>query len=240
MPTLVYKIFSISEQALTIQLDSAINEEARVKVLTVFRLLQNNRPDYFLDIIPAYTDVTVVFDLALRRHHSSAFEFVKAGLEKLLNTISKLPAVHSRHVKIPICYEPEFALDGKLVSKKNNITIDRLIELHTAITYKVFMIGFVPGFAYMGTLDQQLETPRLPTPRKRVPHGSVGIAGLQTGIYPLDSPGGWNIIGRTPLLIFDAHRNEPAFFQHGDEVSFEAISKTEFKNYTTHGIEKPK
>ncbi len=235
MPTLAYKISPLSEQALTIQLGNAISEETRLKVLRVFYALQENKPDYFLDIIPAYADVTVVYDLATKRHHPSAFEFVKAEIEKRLSNISKVPPIHSRHVKIPICYEPEFALDAKLVCQKNKLTFDQVVELHTAVTYQIFMIGFLPGFAYMGPVDPQLEIPRLSTPRKLVPHGSVGIAGLQTGIYPLDSPGGWNIIGRTPLSIFDAERNEPTFFQLGDRVSFEAISKAEYKNYTaTH------
>ena len=227
-----HKIFPISEQALTIQLGDAINEETRLKILAVFHALQKNKPDYVLDIIPAYTDVTVVYDLSIKRHHPSAFEFVKTEIEKRLKNISDHPATRSRLVKIPVCYEPEFALDAKLISQKNKLSFDRIVELHTAVTYEVFMIGFLPGFAYMGAVDPQLETPRLPTPRKLVPRGSVGIAGLQTGIYPLDSPGGWNIIGKTPLLIFDAHRREPVFFQHGDQVSFEAISRTEFKNYT--------
>ena len=231
MPTPVYKIFPISEQALTIRLGNAINEETRLKVLSVFHLLQDNRPDYVLDILPAYTDVTVVYDLTIKRHHPSAFEFVKTEIEKRLENISKHHPARSRHVKVPVCYEPEFAPDAKLVSQKNKLAFDRVIELHTAITYNVFMIGFLPGFAYMGAVDPQLETPRLSTPRKLVPRGSVGIAGLQTGIYPLDSPGGWNIIGRTPLLIFDAQRSKPALFQHGDRVTFIAISKTEFKNY---------
>lgn len=231
MLKLSYKIFPISEQALNVQLGSAINEETRLNVLSVFHQLQDNRPDYFLDIIPAYTDVTVVYDLNIKRYHSSPFEFVKTEIEKRLDNTSKHLPGRSRHVKVPVCYEPEFALDTKLVSQKSKLSFDRVVELHTAVTYDVFMIGFLPGFAYMGLLDPRLETPRLPTPRKLVPCGSVGIAGLQTGIYPLDSPGGWNIIGRTPLLIFDAHRNEPACFQHGDQVSFVSISKTEFKNY---------
>jgi inhibitor of KinA len=231
MPTPLFKIYPISEQALTIQLGEVIDDETRLKVLSVFQSLQKEKPDYFLDIIPAYADVTIVYDLNLKKHHASAFEFVKGELLKQLdNKLLNSQTEHSRHLKVPVCYESEFAMDARLVSQNCNLPFDRMVELHTAGVYEVFMIGFLPGFAYMGPLDQQLETPRLSVPRKRVPGGSVGIAGLQTGIYPMDSPGGWNIIGRSPLLFFDTHRNEPSLFQHGDRVSFVPISRIEFKN----------
>ena len=117
------------------------------------------------------------------------------------------------------------------MATQKNIPVEEIIQLHTATIYHVYMIGFLPGFAYMGKVNQKIASPRRSQPRTSVAAGSVGIAGEQTGIYPLTSPGGWNIIGRTPIKIFDAGKEDAALFQPGDEVSFYSITEDEFENY---------
>ncbi|MEM1120715.1 MAG: 5-oxoprolinase subunit PxpB [Bacteroidota bacterium] len=137
----------------------------------------------------------------------------------------------SRLLRIPVCYEPPYALDLEDLSTQKGISQEDIINLHTSQTFKVYMLGFLPGFVFMGKLPNALQCNRKVTPRLRVPPSSVGIAGLQTGIYPTESPGGWQIIGRTPLTIFDPKKEQPFYFRAGDEVQFYAISKEEFLAY---------
>ena len=135
---------------------------------------------------------------------------------------------------LPICYDPEFGFDLHEVSKNLGFTIDELIEKHTTNTYTVYGIGFLPGFMYLGGLPPELIIERKKEPRIKVPKGSVGLAGRQTGIYPQDSPGGWNIIGNCPIPIFDVDKEEPCFVKVGDKIRFESITKAE---YGLHKIE---
>jgi inhibitor of KinA len=132
-------------------------------------------------------------------------------------------------VVVPVCYEAEFALDLSWVAEHHQCSIDEIIHRHTAHIFTVFMIGFTPGFPYMGVLPAGLESPRKAVPRTQVPAGSVGLAGRQTGIYPYTTPGGWQIIGRTPWALFDPSQQRPARLKAGDRVQFESVSKEVFK-----------
>ena len=134
----------------------------------------------------------------------------------------------ARIVEVPVCYDPEFAPDIEDVAKKLNLSLKELAERHAASEHRVLMIGFAPGHAYMGGLDPKLAVPRRATPRANVPEGSVAIANDQTVVYPYTIPGGWSIIGRTPLTVFDAGRAEPSLFAPGDRVRFRIMSKEEF------------
>jgi KipI family sensor histidine kinase inhibitor len=130
-----------------------------------------------------------------------------------------------------VCYAGEFGPDLAAVAAFAAVSETEAVRLHTARTYRVFMLGFMPGFAYMGTVDARIAAPRLPAPRIRVPAGSVGIAGVQTGIYPASTPGGWRIVGRTPLKPFDLSRQEPVLFKSGDAVQFYAIDPGEYARF---------
>ncbi|MGH9898241.1 MAG: 5-oxoprolinase subunit PxpB, partial [Pyrinomonadaceae bacterium] len=141
----------------------------------------------------------------------------------------------SRVIEIPVCYRSEFAPDLDLVAKHNSLTVDEVISIHVAGEYLVYMLGFMPGFPYLGNMSEKIATPRLPVPRREVPAGSVGIGGLQTGIYPYQSPGGWNIIGRTPLRLFDLQRQPPNLLQIRDKVRFNSITVEEFDAYSKDG-----
>jgi inhibitor of KinA len=135
----------------------------------------------------------------------------------------------TRSITIPVCYDPEFGLDIEAVAAHHHYSVEEVIRLHTSATYLVYFLGFSPGFAYLGGLPQSLRTPRLATPRSQVAAGSVGIAGDQAGVYPIDSPGGWRLIGRTPVRMFDASANPPARLQPGDQVRFSAIDRSAFQ-----------
>ena len=142
---------------------------------------------------------------------------------------ANVPGVTNRHHKIPVCYDPVFAPDIMLIAEQKGLTPADVIEIHVSKIYRVYMIGFLPGFAYMGSVDSSIATPRLEKPRQLVMAGSVGIAGNQTGIYPLDSPGGWNIIGRTPIKLFDINSRDPCYFNPGDTVQFMPITRHAFE-----------
>ncbi|MCK6617058.1 MAG: 5-oxoprolinase subunit PxpB [Cyclobacteriaceae bacterium] len=223
-------IYPVSENALTICLGNELNAVINDQVFRLYNHLRKQSKPFWRDLIPAYCTLTVVYDIKeIRKHSQSAFEWVSKQLKEAIDRCDDAGILPSRQLFIPACYEPEFGFDLKSLSKAKKIFIDQLIELHTAQTYRVYMLGFLPGFAYMGIVNDKIATPRLTTPRKHVPAGSVGIAGNQTGIYPLDSPGGWHIIGRTPVKLFDAHAENPALFQPGDEVKFYPITKEEFR-----------
>lgn len=137
--------------------------------------------------------------------------------------------IHSTIYKIPVCYEKCYGLDLENISINNKISCEEIIQIHTAFEYDVYSIGFLPGFTYMGKVNDKIKIDRHNKPRSEVIAGSIGIAGLQTGIYPTNSPGGWQIIGRTPFKIFDLDPNKLAKFKVGDSVQFYAISKQEFE-----------
>ena len=187
-----------------------------------------------VEAVPAYSTLTIYYNPLLLRKRvrpgTTVFEWVKEELEEKLKAPVQKNIIAERLIRIPVCYEDEFSSDLQQLAAAKNMFADEVIQIHTSSNYKVYMIGFLPGFAYMGEVDEKIAMHRKPQPQN-VLAGSVGIAGKQTGIYPLASPGGWQIIGRTPLKLFDAGREEPVLLKAGDTVQFYSISNHEFKNY---------
>ena len=185
-----------------------------------------------IEAIPAYSSLTVYYNVyELRRKMNpgkTVFEWMKEQVEEKMKMPVQVKMITERLVKIPVCYDGEFATDIHRLAAAKNITVEEVIQIHTSINYKVYMLGFLPGFAYMGEVDERITMPRKPQPQNVVA-GSVGIAGNQTGIYPLASPGGWQIIGRTPLKLFNKAREEPTLLSAGDMVQFSSIGKNEFE-----------
>lgn len=173
---------------------------------------------------PAYASVLVSFDLG-QWSLDDAEDFVRSVLENM----GEVPAVPARQVLLPVCYDPRVAPDLQDVAGIHGIAIDELVRLHSAPEYVVHFLGFSPGFPYLGGLDAALATPRLATPRTSVPAGSVAIGGAQTGIYPMESPGGWRIVGRTPVTLFDARAWPPAALRMGDRIRFQPVSHAAFE-----------
>jgi inhibitor of KinA len=224
------RIYEIHDQALTIEFSTIISEESHLKVMQWHALLNQYPFKGFIESVPAYSSLTIYFNEKISSQEVKVY--VTDVLEKNTSSFSS-PADNTSSTKhiIPVCYDPSFGLDLVDVAEEKNISVDEIIAIHTSQTFRVFMIGFVPGFAYMGTLPSILETKRKNVPRVEVPKGSVAIAGLQTGIYPATIPGGWNILGRTPINLFDKTKEPCSFLQAGDLVQFQSITKEAFEQY---------
>jgi inhibitor of KinA len=223
----------LSEYAISIQFGHSINENT-LRIITSFNhyLLLHPFPG-LVTTVPAYTTLSVFYEpvQVIQSHQLQGDTPSEKVIHYLSSLYTKAPIRNnniSNTVIIPVCYSSSFGPDLPEVANTNGLTIEEVIHLHTEATYTVYMLGFVPGFAYLGGMNERLATPRKPTPRQAVPAGSVGIAGGQTGIYPLETPGGWQLIGRTPLRLFDAGRPQPSWLQAGDLVTFQPISAAEF------------
>jgi inhibitor of KinA len=227
-----YTIFPLGDTAITIDFGNRIDEHINKQVIGLFQLFKNKPIPGTTDIVPAYSSLTIYYDIMKIQTDgaSTIFETVKRKAEETLRSATEINEPEAEIISIPVCYDPEFGKDIEWLATQKNITADELIRLHTRRTYRVYMIGFLPGFAYMGEVDELLATPRKPQPEKVI-EGSIGIAGKQTGIYPLNSPGGWQIIGQTPIKLFDLYKQEPVLLKAGDSVQFYPITKDEFENH---------
>ena len=180
--------------------------------------------------MPAYTTIGVFLDSTL----SEPFDELRSRLERALEgDVETAPAGVVPTIDVPVCYENEFAPDLNEVAQHTGLSPDEVVRRHSGAIYRVSCVGFTPGFPYLSGLPAELATPRRGSPRKEVPAGAVAIGGTQTGIYPRKSPGGWNIIGRTTLRLFDVERDQPALFHAGDRVRFRKISRQEFETLNT-------
>jgi len=204
-------------------LQSQITREANENVRRLLRLLELEPVAGVRNLHPAYCSLLIKFD-ALRMEHGE----LQAILRRYLERLDEVRLPEPRHVEIPVCYGGEFGLDLAEVCKLSGVTEAQAVGLHSSVEYLVYFLGFVPGFAYLGELPKELVTPRLAAPRKRVPAGSVGIAGNQTGVYPFATPGGWRLMGRTPLKMFRAENNGLSLLSIGDRVRFMPISRERF------------
>ncbi len=227
-----YELYLLGDSAITIQFGNAINEKTNNKVQSLLKLIKEAPFAGVKDLVPAYASLTIVYDPTEIFNLCQADENTPDCLERLLTSyIGKIEAsgkTERRRMRIPVCYHTSLAPDIEWLAATHHLSVSDIGELHCSVSYLVYMIGFLPGFPYMATVDERIATPRKPEPRNRVEAGSVGIAGNQTGIYPFASPGGWQIIGRTPLRLFNAETDIPALLQPGDEVLFYPISLDEF------------
>jgi KipI family sensor histidine kinase inhibitor len=199
-------------------LQSEITREANEKIRKLLRVLELEPVAGVCNLHPAYCSLLVKFDALKLRH-----EELEAVLRRYLQRLEEVKLPEPRHVEIPVCYGGEFGPDLPEVCALRGMTAAQAIELHASVEYLVYFLGFVPGFAYLGELPNELVTPRLAAPRRRVAPGSVGIAGNQTGVYPFATPGGWRLLGRTPLAMFQADREGLSLLSIGDRVRFTPI-----------------
>lgn len=224
-----YSISPLGDAALLIDFGSSIDAALNGFVHHVADTLRAS--GLFNDVIPAYSSIGVYFDVPALRSGSSAFENVRNAVEKMIAVTTGADKPQQRLVRIPVCYAERFAPDLHELAVEKKLSTEDVISIHTSRSYHVYMIGFLPGFPYMGEVDERIASPRRPTPRTNVPAGSVGIAGAQTGIYPINSPGGWNIIGNTPMKMFDVDAELPTFLYPGDHVKFYSITEDEYDHY---------
>ncbi|MBV9989633.1 MAG: 5-oxoprolinase subunit PxpB [Chitinophagaceae bacterium] len=236
-PSTDYRFYPCGDHALTLELGNRIDRQINQQVIALFQFLQDRRLPWIKDLIPSYHTLTVVYDLLQLTGSENKTTAYDQALTLMQQAIAacELKTTASRKVQIPVCYDPVFGPDLSFIADAHGLSVAETIALHLSRSYRVYLLGFLPGFAYMGSVDEKIATPRRSSPRVSVAAGSVGIAGEQTGIYPFESPGGWQLLGRTPLRLFDAHRAQPALLQPGDEVQFYAIDITEFNNLQQHG-----
>ena len=212
-----------SDQATLVYLGEEIGLPAHERVLRLLRLLQKDPPDWLRNLQPAYTSLMVTFDPG--KIDQGNVEVVLRQFEQRAKT-TRRPKPHT--VEIPVCYGEEFGPDLEDVANLHALQPREVVTLHTSRSYHAYFLGFAPGFAYLGQLPKEIAMPRLEIPRKNVPPGSVGIAGRQTAVYPYATPGGWRLIGRTPVSMFRADRQPMAAISIGDKVNFRAISREDF------------
>jgi inhibitor of KinA len=213
-------------------------EETLDEVLRVFQLLQRAAIPGVIELAPAYTSIAVFFDpVAVLKTNGAVNGVFDELATRIRSAITPGSQRHRRRargprlIEIPVCYDPEFGFDLDRVVEHTKLSEREIIDLHSTGEYRVACIGFVPGFPFLTGLPKDLATPRRDVPRKEISPGSVGIGGAQTGIYPLRSPGGWNLIGRTPLKLFDPTKDPPTLLHPGDRVRFRAIKREEFESF---------
>lgn len=212
-----------SDQSLLVHFGQEISLETHREIVSFLKLLEAEPLDGIVNVHPAYTSVLVKFD-SLKFAHEEVGALLTPYLARLHEV--KLPEPRLR--EIPVCYGGEFGPDLEEVAATHKFSVEEVIRLHSSATYTAYFLGFVPGFAYLGGLPEQLATPRRPAPRKAVPAGSVAIGGNQTGVYPTATPGGWRLIGRTPIKLFDPVSAHSSFFEIGDQVCFIPTTPDEF------------
>ena len=207
------RIREAGDSALLLELDEVIDEQVNARAIAIARAVRDGRLPGVRDVVSTFRSVAIYFDPLV-----VDIATLRAALEQASTASGEVGS--GRTIDVPVRYGGEFGPDLPEVAAFAAVTPDEVIRRHAETTYRVFMLGFLPGFAYMGQVDARIAMPRLDAPRPRVAAGSVGIAGLQTGIYPCDTPGGWRVIGRTALALFDATRPQPFLLKAGDSVRF--------------------
>jgi inhibitor of KinA len=217
------RLVTMGDSALRVELGDRIDPIVNARVIALAQAIQSAGLAGVVDVVPTYRSVAVYFD-PLR----TDYDALVARVTREASSAVPAASSGSAPIRVPVCYGDEYGPDLGAVAAFAGMAEADVVRLHAARTYRVYMLGFVPGFAYMGTVDARIAAPRLPIPRVRVPAGAVGIAGVQTGIYPAATPGGWQIVGRTPATPFDLDRADPCLFKPGDAVQFYAIDRAEF------------
>jgi inhibitor of KinA len=222
-----YRIVPAGDSALIVEFEERIDPAVNARAIACADAIQAVNMPGVRDVVPTYRSVAIYFD-PLRTDSDALLERIAHEAEHAVAPA----ATASTPVRIPVCYGGELGPDLASVAVFAGMPEDEVVRVHSSATYRVFMLGFVPGFAYLGLVDPRIAMPRHSTPRVRVPMGSVGIAGAQTGIYPAETPGGWQLIGRTPAKPFEPARSEPFLMKAGDSVQFYPIDRAEYDTLT--------
>jgi inhibitor of KinA len=220
-------LYPLGDAAVLAEFGSAINTENHQRVMALAKAIEERPHPCMIEIVPAFTTLTLFYEPSLCR-----FDEARDYLLERLEHIPPQPIVPSRTLEIPVAYGGEFGPDLQAVAEHAGLSTEEVVRLHSEGDYLVYMIGFSPGFPYLGGMSERIAAPRLATPRLAVPAGSVGIAGNQTGIYPSETPGGWQIVGRTPFRLFHPNETPPSRLKAGDRVRFLPISAEEYRGYT--------
>jgi len=217
------RFFLAGDRGLFAEFGASIDPKINQKVRQIFLSLEKTPIDGVVEIIPTYRSILIFYNPSL-----SNPERLKQEIVDRENSLDKWEIPPPETIEIPVCYGDNFGPDLAFVAQQNNLTPEEVIQIHTSGTYLIYMLGFTPGFPFLGGLSEKLFTPRLENPRQLVPAGSVGIANNQTGIYPIDSPGGWQLIGKTPIKLYDPTGAPPILLKAGNYLKFKQISRKEF------------
>ncbi|MQR88781.1 5-oxoprolinase subunit PxpB [Bacillus megaterium] len=231
-------ISPLGDSALVITFGDSIQYDIHKQIKTCKDSIELNPFPGFVECVPAFTNLTIFYNplevvAAVKKKEKkefvSPFEVVSSIIQRKLENEQTEKELNHRTVSIPVCYGGEYGPDLEYVARHHNLTTEEVISIHSEGEYLAYMIGFAPGFPFLGGLSERIATPRRPSPRTSIPAGSVGIAGMQTGVYPISTPGGWQLIGQTPVKLFLPEQNPPSLLQAGDIVKFEPISKEEYQ-----------
>lgn len=217
------KYLIAGDSAIIMEFGNEISKEINAKIRSTITKIENANIDGIIELVPTYRSITILY---------SPLKIKYAKLVELLKTFENSDVGTSeekvRLIEIPTVYAGEYGPDIEFVSENAGLSSEEVINIHTGTDYLVYMMGFAPGFTYLGGMDKRIETPRLKTPRLKIPGGSVGIAASQTGMYPSESPGGWQLIGRTPLKLYDETNDPPVFINAGDYIRYVQVDEEEY------------
>lgn len=218
------KFLLCGETALAMEFGDEISEEINAQIRNTILAIEKLKLEEIVELVPTYRSILVQYDPLKIEYEALINKLENLEIEDVQSGGGKV-----KLIEIPTVYSGEYAPDIEYVASHNEISVDEVIKIHTGTDYLVYMMGFIPGFTYLGGMSEKIATPRLEVPRTKIIGGSVGIAGSQTGMYPSDSPGGWQIIGRTPLQLFDAKKEPPVFINAGDYIRYVAIDENEYE-----------
>ncbi|SEJ19899.1 inhibitor of KinA [Propionispira arboris] len=239
------EMFPLGETGITVSFGKGIHPDIHYKVKAFADYLEKHSFTGMIEYISSFCSITVYYDSLQVRTLSwdnidtakpISYQIVEQIMLKFLNEVDLTVEKKADIVRIPVCYGGEFGQDLEYVASYHKLSVQNVIDIHTSSRYLVYMIGFAPGFPYVGGMSPQIATPRRSSPRLSIPKGSVGIAGTQTGVYPIETPGGWQLIGRTPLALFQPDSEIPSLLQAGDIIEFYSISYEEYQAYEKGGL----
>lgn len=219
-----YRILIEGDSSVLIVFGDTISMETNRRITSTVQLIREQRIEGIVDMIPAFVSLLINYNPLV-----ISYDALKRRLEKILKMETKAEETRKRVFEIPVCYSGAFGPDLQNIADHAGLTPEEVVKIHTSCDYLIYMLGFLPGFCYLGGLDERIHTPRLESPRIRIPAGSVGIGGSQTGIYPMDSPGGWQLMGMTPVRTYDPERETPILVQAGEYIRFVEINEAEFE-----------
>lgn len=217
-------IVAAGDTSLLVEFGQEISPEINRKISTTVQLMREQHMEGVVDVIPTFCSLLINYDPRV-----ISYEQLKTRMQELVKLDIKSEAGKKRIFEIPVCYGGVYGPDIENIAKHAGLTVEEVIKIHTSADYLIYMLGFLPGFCYLGGLDERIHTPRLANPRLKISAGSVGIGGSQTGIYPMDSPGGWQLMGMTPVKTYDPNREVPILVEAGDYIRFVPVDEQEYK-----------